>query len=109
MTVAKQTESGQTVWLEITVKADHYLADLQSRIQQMAAGLPVEILRIRKDRVTRLSTEAAAAATLAELTPDDVFSRRLAHEQLPDELILEMKQRYQQIVAMVQQERGMTA
>ena len=105
---AEQVEPGQTVWLEITVKADHYLADLQSRIQQMAAGLPVEILRIRKDRVTRLSTEAAVAATLAELTPDDVFSRRLAQEQLPDELVLEMKQRYQQIVAMVQQEQGMT-
>ena len=105
---AEQVEPGQTVWLEITVKADHYLADLQSRIQQMAADKPVEILRIRKDHTTRLTTQAAAAATLAELTPDDVFSRRLAQEQLPDELVLEMKQRYQQIVAMVQQEQGMT-
>jgi len=32
------------VWLDIEVTTQHYLSDIQCRIQQMAETLPVEVL-----------------------------------------------------------------
>ena len=48
--IASETPAGHTVWMEITVATDDYLPDLPARIQSMTEGLPVEVLRIRRDR-----------------------------------------------------------
>lgn len=34
----------------MTVAEDDYLADLQPRIEALTAGLPVEVLRMRRER-----------------------------------------------------------
>ncbi|MDR3095642.1 MAG: exonuclease subunit SbcD [Paraburkholderia sp.] len=88
------------VWLEVTVAEDDYLADLPARIQTMAEGLPLEVLRIRRERgnaVAQLSADAGV--TLDELDPLDVFARRLAHETLDDEVRAALTKRYKSVLA----------
>ncbi|WP_308419669.1 exonuclease SbcCD subunit D C-terminal domain-containing protein [Chitinimonas koreensis] len=101
---AESALPGHPTWLEVTVKGDDYLSDLQPRIQALTEGLPVEVLRIRRDRsevAARLHAEAKV--TLDELSPDDVFAKRLEQEELPEALAQQLKQRYQGIVALLRE------
>jgi exonuclease SbcD len=89
----------QAVWLEVTVEEDDYLADLPARIEAMTQGLPVEVLRVRRLRGTAAaSLVGELSETLDELSPDDVFARRLALEELAPELQQALNQRYRTVV-----------
>ena len=96
---AREGSLEKPVWLEVTVAEDDYLADLPARIEVMTQGLPVEVLRVRRQRgnVTA-SLIGEVNETLSELSPDDVFARRLAQEELVPELLLALKQRYRAVV-----------
>lgn len=96
---AREGSAEKFVWLEVTVAEDDYLADLPARIEAMTQGLPVEVLRVRRQRgnVTA-SLMSEANETLNELSPDDVFARRLAQEELTPELLLALNQRYRAVV-----------
>jgi DNA repair protein SbcD/Mre11 len=88
------------VWMEVTVAEDDYLADLPARIDAMTQGLPVEVLRVRRQRgTTAASLAGELSETLDELSPDDVFARRLTQEELAPELQLALSQRYREVVA----------
>ncbi|MBS0348748.1 MAG: exonuclease subunit SbcD [Proteobacteria bacterium] len=88
------------VWLEVVVRTDDYLADLPARIESMTDGLPVEVLRIRRARGNAAaSLVSEARETLDELTPDDVFARRLALEELTDELRAALTERFRSVLA----------
>lgn len=95
------------VWLEVTVAEDDYLADLPERIEMMIKGLPVEVLRIRRQRgnaAARLTAESSE--TLDELSPHEVFARRLQQEELTEDLQLALCERYRDIVASLQGEEA---
>ncbi len=96
---AAQGSAERPAWLEVTVAEDDYLQDLPARIGAMAQGLPVEVLRVRRQRA---SAPAAMAGnpmeTLDELSPDDVFARRLALEQLDSGTHEALRQRYAEVV-----------
>ena len=82
-----------------------YLADLPERIQAIAEGLPVEVLRIRRQRgnaTARLAAEASER--LDELSPHEVFARRLAQEELADDLQQALNERFRGIVSALQEE-----
>lgn len=103
-TAAADGTPERPVWLEVTVAEDDYLADLPARIEAMTQGLPVEVLRIRRQRSNAAATLAAAAReTLDELSPHDVFTRRLDQEELADDLKLAMVERYRAIVTGLQE------
>jgi exonuclease SbcD len=88
------------VWLEVTVAEDDYLSDLPERIGAMTQGLPVEVLRVRRQRGNSAATLAGElTATLDELSPDEVFARRLVSEDLAHELQQALSQRYRAVVA----------
>ncbi|MEK6346971.1 MAG: exonuclease subunit SbcD [Burkholderia sp.] len=90
----------QPVWVEVTVTEDDYLSDLPARIQALAEGLPLEVLRIRRERTnTAAQLTAETGVTLDELDPLDVFARRLGQEALPDALRDSLTERYREIVA----------
>lgn len=96
---AAQARNDLPVWLEVTVQEDDYLADLTTRVQTMAEALPLQILRIKRQRGTaaaQLSGEARES--LDELTPLDVFERRLAQESLEPLLQAALTERYQQVL-----------
>ena len=100
-TLAKHYEpyddSTQPAWLDIEVSTQDYLNDLQPRIQAMIEGLPLEVLLLRRERKQRLhSIESDTKETLQELSPNDVFERRLAIETWGDDASKAKKARIQQ-------------
>lgn len=84
--VAAQVPSGELGWVEVTVESDDHLPDLQSRIAAMVESLPLEVLRIRRQRgAVNAVIDAGDGLHLDELQPRDVFAQRLAQEaDLPD-------------------------
>jgi exonuclease SbcD len=98
--IAQDATPERPAWLEVTVADDDYLADLPARIQALAEGLPLEVLRIRRERgnsVAQLIAESGV--TLDELDPHDVFARRLEQEDLSEDLRQSLTERYREIVA----------
>jgi exonuclease SbcD len=94
-------------WLEVTVAEDDYLADLPARIEALTEGWPVEVLRIRRQRGNAVAILAAEASeTLDELSPHDVFARRLQQEELGVELQSALNERYRAVVASLQGEEA---
>jgi len=89
----------QPVWLEVLVSTDDYLSDLQLRIAALCADLPVEVLRLRRERGTaQASLQASAKETLDELSTDEVFAQRLGDEALDADLQLSLQGLYRQVV-----------
>ncbi|PIF27859.1 exodeoxyribonuclease I subunit D [Acidovorax sp. 56] len=98
-TAATQGTAEQHAWLEVTVAEDDYLQDLPERINAMVQGLPVEVLRVRRQRTSAAAAlQSAAQETLDELSPHDVFARRLAAETLAPELQQALEARYRAVV-----------
>jgi DNA repair protein SbcD/Mre11 len=98
--IARDATPEQPVWLEVTVADDDYLSDLPARIQALTDGLPLEVLRIRRERGRAAAgVDAEAGVTLDELDPHDVFARRLAQETLEEDLRASLTERYRSVVA----------
>lgn len=99
-TAAAEGSYERPAWLDVTVAEDDYLADLPARVEALTAGWPVEVLRLRKARgnaVAQLASEARE--TLDELSPYEVFARRLQQETLDETTQQALQQRFGAIVA----------
>ncbi|MDH0097584.1 exonuclease subunit SbcD [Ectopseudomonas hydrolytica] len=100
--IAEQAAQGtpeRPVWLEVQVSSDDYLSDLQSRINALCEGLPVEVLRIRRERgAASASLASEARETLDELSVEDVFSRRLQQETLDEDDSQRLQDLYRQVL-----------
>ena len=97
---AAQGRPEQPVWLEVQVATDDYLSDLHVRVAALCEGLPVEVLRIRRERgAAALSLSRQTRETLDELSPDDVFARRLAGEALDETLQERLRALYRDTLA----------
>ncbi|MDP5293812.1 exonuclease subunit SbcD [Oceanimonas sp. CHS3-5] len=97
---AAMSTAERPVWLEVTVTEDDYLSDLQPRVQALCEGLNVEVLLVRRGRHERSATLVAEQKeTLSELTPEQVFERRLAAEELAPDEHAELNGLYARIVA----------
>ena len=94
-------------WLEVTVAEDDYLADLPARIETLTAGWPVEVLRIRRQRGNAAAQLAVTSSeTLDELSPHEVFARRLAQEELSEEIQQGLNLRFNSIVSALQEKEA---
>jgi len=79
-------DSDQPVWLCVEVESQEFLADLPQRIQALTDDLPVEVLQLRRARNTaRQTLHQQEQETLAELTPEDVFAKRLELERFDND------------------------
>lgn len=94
-----QAQPGKPVWMDITIEEDDYLADLTLRVQAMAHDLPLQLLRVKRQR-GRAATQwnSPAIDALDALTPAQVFERRLALETIDTELQQALTERYQTVV-----------
>lgn len=102
---AKQGTDAQPVWLEVQVSTDDYLSDLQTRIAAMCEGLPVEVLRIRRERgAATASLFSDSKETLDELSPEQVFAQRLSSESLDTSEQLRLAALYRQTLEQLQGE-----
>lgn len=101
--IAAQGTPERPVWLEVQVSSDDYLSDLQSHINALCEGLPVEVLRIRRERGNAAASMASdARETLDELSVEDVFARRLQQEVLEEEDAQRLQGLYRQVLEAVQ-------
>ncbi len=109
----KAERSGQdkkTSWLEAQVSADHYLTDLQDRISDMIQEVfgedqGPELLRVRRKRKSKGEGETAQARErLEELSPKEVFTRRLDAEELSADQAGIMNTLFDQILERVREE-----
>lgn len=99
-------EEEQSVWLSIEVQAQDYLSDLQDRMRALTEGLNVEVLQLRRARERRnQALEHESAETLAELTPMDVFEKRIALEEFESDTekkrLERMTAKFKQVIAEV--------
>ena len=75
------TSGDRPTWLCLQVDSDDYLSDLQQRVQAMIDGVNVEVLQLRRVRnKQRQMLSQQQTETLAELTPTEVFEKRLEME-----------------------------
>lgn len=80
-TAIEHNDQNLPIWLSIEVETQDYLNDLQQRIQALTADMNVEILQLRRARKQQQQRiEREDKELLNELTPADVFERRLASE-----------------------------
>ncbi|MDR0225153.1 MAG: exonuclease subunit SbcD [Burkholderiaceae bacterium] len=87
------------LWLEVVVEQDDYLAQLTERVEALAQDLPVELLRVRRQRGRSAPAMAAREGeSLRDISPDEVFSRRLAQESLEPALAQALTRRYRAVV-----------
>ncbi|MCW8091546.1 exonuclease subunit SbcD [Alteromonas sp. ASW11-130] len=99
-------ENDKTVWLCVEVDTQDYLSDLQQRVQTLAEGINVEILQLRRTRNQRRQLlSQQQAETLSELSPQEVFEKRLEMEDFVTEDDRERRKRicgsFQQILSEV--------
>ena len=100
----------RTAWLDVTIEEDDYLADLPARVQALAQDLPVQLLRIRRQRGGAApQLQSQAMESLDELTPLEVFARRLAQETLEPPLQQALTDRYRHVVETLSSADGETA
>ena len=95
-------QAEQPTWLSIEVTLDDYLPDLQQRIQALCDGKAVDVLQLRRARSKqRQSLSQQQQETLTELTPQQVFERRLALEHFDDENTCARKTRLEQLFTQI--------
>lgn len=99
--VAAGIAAGDIGWVEVTVQLEDYLPDLPARVAAMVEALPLEVLRLQR---SRSSAQGALAGDLGvaldELSPGQVFERRLAQEaQMPAERAQALRTRFDQVLA----------
>ncbi|WP_084335770.1 exonuclease subunit SbcD [Pseudomonas indica] len=103
---AQQGSAERPVWLEVVVRADDYLPDLQTRIAALCEGLPVEVLRIRRERGNAvIGLQSQTRETLDELSVEEVFARRLQQEQLDESDAQRLQGLYREVLEGLQAER----
>ncbi|WP_443190107.1 exonuclease subunit SbcD [Pseudomonas indica] len=103
---AQQGSAERPVWLEVVVRADDYLPDLQTRIVALCEGLPVEVLRIRRERGNAMTgLQSQTRETLDELSVEEVFARRLQQEQLDEGDAQRLQGLYREVLEGLQAER----
>ena len=103
--VAREGTPERPVWVEVLVNSDDYLNDLQARLATLCEGLPVEVLRIRRERGgAQPGLAREARETLDELNPEEVFDKRLDSEELDDDLRRSLQGLHREVLAELQEE-----
>lgn len=78
----KKYTDESSIWLEIIVKTSDYLGDLQQKIQAMIKDKPFLVLKIQRYKPSEAAhITADTQQTLQELTPEEIFEKRLLGEQ----------------------------
>lgn len=102
--LAKQLDRNTVTWLEIYVRVDDYYVDLNDRVNALCSDLPVEVLRVRRERGDQAAgLTRDSGQVLSELTPAEVFAKRLHAEELTDEDIRVLQGLHAQVLESLQE------
>lgn len=90
-------------WLAIEVAEQDYLSDLREQIIELTQDFNVEVLQLKRKRsATNTAMQQQESETLQELTPHDVFEKRLESEVFTDEQVdlkARLTQKFEHVVA----------
>lgn len=75
-----------SAWLEVVYEGEKLLPDLRERLDAAVAGSGLEVLRVQNSRVLQQAlAQAHLEESLDDLSVDEVFSRCLEAQQVPEE------------------------
>ncbi|NLN60873.1 MAG: exonuclease subunit SbcD [Deltaproteobacteria bacterium] len=87
-------------WLDVIYEGDEVIGDLAERLEAEISGTPMEILRIKNNRVIdRALGQSREDETLDDLNENDVFERCLAVHGVPEEQRPELRRTYREAVS----------
>jgi len=94
---------GSVAWVEVEVSTHDYLTDLQQKVTELCEGKPIEVIKVKRKRnSTRLVEESYVKQALSELSPHDVFQKRVEQESLTDEEVNKLTASFKEVVSEVQ-------
>ncbi|ABA57217.1 Exodeoxyribonuclease I subunit D [Nitrosococcus oceani ATCC 19707] len=92
--------NGLRIWLEVIYEGDEVVGDLRERLEAAIAGTPMEILRIKNNRIIdRMLGQIHAEETLDDLNVNDVFERCLAIHEVPEDQRPELLRVYRETLS----------
>jgi len=90
----------QPVWLEIIYTGEELISDLRERLESLTEDSELLILRIQNTRlIDRVLNSAHSEESLDDLDVDDVFTRCLAANEIPDAQQVDLRHSYQQTLS----------
>ncbi len=102
--IRELSAAGSRVWLEIVYEGEEVIGDLRVRLDELAAGSQLEILRVKNTRIIeRVLGRRHRDETLDDLTVNDIFGRCLAAHMVPAAQHPELVQAYREIIAALQE------
>lgn len=92
------------VWLEIIYTGDEIISDLQDRLTTSIYDTPLEILRVKNNRIIERALEQTKIdETLDDLSEIDVFVRCLNDHEIPEDQRQDMMVAYKEILLSIQE------
>lgn len=87
-------------WLEIIYEGDEVIGDLRERLEDAISGTPMEILRIKNNRIIdRVLGQTHEKETLDDLNVNEVFERCLAVHEVPEDQRPDLLRAYREVVS----------
>lgn len=98
--ILELTATGSPGWLEIIYDGIEVIGDLRERLEAAVSGTPMEILRIKNNRIIdRVLGQIHEEESLDDLHVNDVFERYLAVHEVPDDQRPELYRAYQETIS----------
>lgn len=89
-----------SLWLEIVYDGNDVISDLAESLDALIAETPIEILRIKNNRVIdRVLNKTSVNETLDDLDSTDIFERCLDAHNISNEQRVELRHSYQEVIA----------
>ncbi|HMQ47413.1 MAG TPA: exonuclease SbcCD subunit D C-terminal domain-containing protein [Saprospiraceae bacterium] len=84
---AQKERAGLTPWIDVLVQTDQLIPQLDQRLADLTADLPIQLLKIRLERRLALQEPTIAMPDLEELQEMEVFKMKcLAYGSPPEEM-----------------------
>ncbi len=84
--IAALKERAKSCWLEVIYDGDEVIGSLRDRLEEIVADSPLQLLRIKNDRLAaRVMERSMAGETLDDLDVYQVFQRCLEAHRITDE------------------------
>jgi exonuclease SbcD len=76
-------KNGDSIWVEVQLDSEQWAPDLINRINEALADRPIEVLAVKylQGMQNRRLTRTRDLQTLEQLTPQEVFEKRMSEEE----------------------------
>ncbi|HLR83000.1 MAG TPA: exonuclease SbcCD subunit D C-terminal domain-containing protein [Paenalcaligenes sp.] len=96
----------ESIWLEIIYTGDEVVGELRARVSELIEDSPLEVLRLQNQMLMReILAPVQAEKPLPELTPYEVFERRLEALQVASEQRAELLHTYGEALQLLEEEQ----